>query len=273
MKKIVLILFLFGCTKPDIIAPKDPDNQIIIQDAVGIPIDNIVDTDVLGGIVFENVNKYNNKPYGGLIVNKSNGYPVYDGDKSARFEVRSGDCGWNDGFSDCATDRSRSEYFESNRQTSLGATITYTENVFIPSQNKLKPNGDNLLVLTQINFSDSANAFGALAYLVMENNNRLLIRTHKDFTWEKLNDYSITNTPYDKWINIKYIIKASDSNNGKIEVYIDNKLLFTETRPTIITKSGSILMKFGIYNSFRSRATESFSTQIVYFDGLSKKFG
>ncbi len=33
MKKIVLILFLFGCTKPDIIAPKDPDNQIIIQDA------------------------------------------------------------------------------------------------------------------------------------------------------------------------------------------------------------------------------------------------
>lgn len=273
MKKIVLILLLFGCTKPDIIAPKQPDNQFVSQEVVGTPIDNISDSDVLGGILFENVNKYNNKPYGGLIVSKSNGYPVYDGDKSARFEIRDGDCGWNDNFSDCATDRSRSEFFESNRQASSGKTITYTENVFIPSQSKFKPNGGNLLVLTQVNFADSANAFGALTYLVMENNNRLLIRTHREFTWEKLNDYTITSSPYDKWINIKYVIKASDSNDGEIKVYVDDKLLFTETRPTLITKSGAILMKFGIYNSFKSRATESFSTQVVYFDGISKKFG
>ncbi len=156
MKKLILILLLFGCKKSEVPLPNQEP-----KDAIGTTSTNVINQDALGGIVFENVNKYNNKSYGSLIVNKSNGYPVYDGDESVRFEVRNGDCGWNDQFSDCATDRSRSELFESLPQTEYGKVISYTERVYIPNQTNFKPIGNNnLLVLTQVNFSDTLNTFG-----------------------------------------------------------------------------------------------------------------
>lgn len=264
MKKLILILLLFGCKKSEVLLPNQEP-----KDVIGTTSTNVINQDALGGIVFENVNKYNNKSYGSLIVNKSNGYPVYDGNESVRFEVRNGDCGWNDQFSDCATDRSRSELFESLPQTEYGKVISYTERIYIPNQTNFKPTGNNnLLVLTQVNFSDTLNTFGALTYLVMGNNNTLLIRTHKEFSWIGLNDYVITTTPFDKWITIRYDIKVSKDNDGEIKVYINDKLLFIENRPTVITKSGKVLMKFGIYNSFRGGL--NYSTQVVYFDGLKK---
>lgn len=268
---LVLLLFLFSCNKEEIV----PNIQVTTlnekQEVVGTPTVNVIDNDALGGIVFDNINKYNNKPYGSLVVTKSNGHPVFDGDRSARFEVRDGDCGWNDGFSDCTTDRSRSELFETSNESIIGKTISYTERIYIPEQIRFRPKGDNLLVLTQVNYSDTLNAFGALTYLVMENNNTLLIRTHKNFTWDWNKNYTITTSPYNKWIAIRYEIKTSTENDGEIKVFVDGILLFTETRPTLITKSGKVFMKFGIYNSFKSRAIENFSTQVVYFDGLEKK--
>ena len=50
------------------------------------------------------------KDYGMQVVDKKDGHPVRAGDKSIRFEVRSGDCGNDpDGWSDCKTDRERHE--------------------------------------------------------------------------------------------------------------------------------------------------------------------
>lgn len=270
MKKIVLLIFLFGCTKPDIIVPNEVTQPVVTKDAVGEPVANVIDYDALGGIVFDNVNQFNNKTYGSLIVDRSNGYPVFDGGKSVRFEVRDGDCGWNSSFNDCENDRSRSEVYEKNQQPLVGKTITYVEHVYIPQQIRFRPKGNNLLVLTQINYSDTTNAFGALAYLVMENDNTLLIRTHRGFTWDWNKNYTITTTPYDKWLTIKYEVKISNESDGELKVYVDDKLLFSESRPTVITKSGLVFMKFGIYNSFKKNATESYATQVAYFDGLSK---
>jgi len=263
-----LSVFLLASCSED----EDDIQYVEPKSLIGTISTNVVDYDALGGIVFENVNQYNNKPYGTLIVDKLNGYPVFDGNKSTRFEVRDGDCGWSDNFSDCDTDRSRSEIFEKNTSSKIGKTITYTESVFIPKQPNFRPKGnDNLLVLSQINHSDTNNVFGALTYLVMENNNELLIRTHKDFTWNKNKDYTITKSPYNKWITIRYEIKVSDGDDGKLSVYVDDKLLFVENRSTIVTRSGIVFMKFGIYNAFRSSAKEDYSTQIAYFDGIIKK--
>ena len=50
------------------------------------------------------------KDYGMQVVDKKDGHPVRSGDKSIRFEVRSGDCGSDpDGWSDCKNDRERHE--------------------------------------------------------------------------------------------------------------------------------------------------------------------
>jgi len=272
MKKLVLILFLFGCTKPDILPQEEITKFVENQEVVGSPSTNVFDIDALGGLLFDNVNKFNNKPYGTLIVNKSNGHPVFDGEKSTRFEVRSGDCGWIETFSDCATDRSRSELTELNATVETGKTVSYTERVYIPSQTRFKPQGGNLLVLTQIRVNDTTQStISALAYLVMENNNTLLIRTHRQFTWDWNKNYTITNTPYDKWIKIKYEVVASEKSDGYIRVYVEDKLLFEENRQTLVTKDSNLFFKFGIYNSFMKDAKESFGTQVVYFDGLEKK--
>ena len=50
------------------------------------------------------------KDYGMQVVDKKDGHPVRAGNKSIRFEVRSGDCGSDpDGWSDCKNDRERHE--------------------------------------------------------------------------------------------------------------------------------------------------------------------
>jgi hypothetical protein len=267
MGRIILFLVVFvtfGCEKYELQPPP----------VVTVGKQTFTNYDVFNGANFTSTNTYGNKSHSAVVVNKSNGYPVYDGNESIRFEVRDGDCGWNDGFSDCQTDRSRSEIHSMDfEEYNLGRIITYTTHVYIPKQYKFRPSGtNNLLVMNQVNYLDSlGKVFGALTYLVMENDNTLLIRTHKNFTWVGLNDYTITNTPYDKWITLKYVIKMSDNEDGYIKVYVDEKLLFNENRPTIPSKTGLINFKMGIYNSFRSSSKEPYSTQIMYVDGFSKK--
>lgn len=273
MRKILIILLIFisSCQKDEIdvipVAPNNPPTEV-----VGKMVSDTINYDVFGGILFKPTNTYGLKPYGCLIVNKSNNYPVYDGLESVRFEVRNGDCSWNDNFNDCSTDRSRYEIQEKDLlQECNNKVITYKTNVYIPTQKRFKPKGGNLMVLTQVNYNDlGGSIFGALTYLVMEDNNRLLIRTHKGFSWDWNQNYTITTSPYDKWYNIRYEIKVSDKNDGYIKVFVDDVLLFTEDRPTIPTNTGILSLKFGIYNSFKSNATEPYETQVIYIDGISK---
>ena len=49
------------------------------------------------------------KKHGVQVVNKKDGHPVRAGKKSIRFEVKPGDCGYDDGWSDCKKDRERHE--------------------------------------------------------------------------------------------------------------------------------------------------------------------
>jgi hypothetical protein len=274
MKKLLMLLIVISsCKKEDIGTHIDVLIEKTKDSVIGYSCSDTTNYDVFNGIKFLNVNTYGNKSYGALIVNKKDGYPVYDGNESSRFEVRDGDCGWNDGFSDCQTDRSRSEIYANDFENyKLDKIVTYVTHIYIPKQPKFRPLGSsNLLVMNQINYLDSlGKVFGALVYLVMEQNNILLIRTHKDFTWIGLHDYTITNMPFDKWITLKYEIKMSNNESGYIKVYVDENLLVYENRPTIPSKTGLINLKIGIYNSLRSSAKESYDTQIVYIDGVSK---
>ena len=63
--------------------------------AESLPCDNIINKDALAGIVFETLEPAGQikHEYGCRIVNSHEGYPVYDGSQSVRFEVRPDDCG------------------------------------------------------------------------------------------------------------------------------------------------------------------------------------
>lgn len=231
-------------------------------------VDNL-NTDVFGNLSVGTTHPLKAKSYGCLIVNKNENFPVFDSSQSSRFEVRNGDCSGNKGFNDCINDRSRHEINETNLSKLVGKTIIYQTYLYIPTQKRFRPAGNNLLVLSQVNFSDNIN-FGALSYIVMGEKNNLFIQTHKGFTWEPNKQITISTSPYDKWISIRYETKLSSGIDGNFKVYVDNQLLVNEDRATLPTDNSFLSLRLGIYNSFISAAKEAFETQVLYIDGVSK---
>ena len=231
-------------------------------------VDNL-NADVFGNLPVATTHPINAKSYGCLIVNKNENFPTFDGSQTSRFEVRNGDCSGNSGFNDCINDRSRHEINETNLTNLIGKTVVYQTYLYIPTQKRFRPAGNNLLVLSQVNFSDNIN-FGALSYVVMGENNNLFIQTHKGFTWEPNKQVTITNSPFDKWISIRYETKLSSGTDGNFKVYVNDQLLVNEDRATLPTDNSYLGLRLGIYNSFKSAAKEAYDTQILYIDGVSR---
>lgn len=225
--------------------------------------------DVFGSMVFETAQPINAKSWGCLLVESADKQAVFDGHQSARFEVRPGDCSANSGFNDCVNDRSRHEINESGIGPTQGQIITWEERIFIPSQPRFRPKGGNIMFLSQINFIDSAN-YGTVAYIEVAQDGSLMIRTHVGMTFNILNQYVVHRNPVDKWVKFKFEVKSTAQPDGYLKVYVDDQLVVDETRQTLPTPTSVNWLKMGIYNAFKSQATEAYDTQIVYYDGLSK---
>jgi hypothetical protein len=228
-----------------------------------------VDPDVFG-VAFETVNTVQSQSHGCLIVNSTDKQPVFDGLRSARFEVRPEDCGASVSFNDCTNDRSRHEISEKEGSSTSGQLLTWEENIYIPTQPRFRPKGKNALFITQINFKNKAD-YGTIAYLEIGENGELLVRTHNEFTFDIKTLHVIANSfPVDTWTNIKFEVLSTPQSNGYIRVYLNGKLVVEEKRPTLPTAEYSNMMRVGIYNAFKSRATEAYATQVIYFDGVKK---
>ena len=104
----------------------------------------------------------------------------------------------------------------------------------------------------------------------MGENNNLFIQTHKGFTWDPNKQVTITNSPYDKWISIRYETKLSSGLDGNFKVYVNDQILINEDRATLPTDNSYLGLRLGIYNSFISSAKETYDTQVLYVDGVSK---
>ena len=273
---LLSILFLWTCgggesTGPEEPAPASPctDEIIVGEIPEGFPCSNEAITDVFNSINFETTHTINAKNYGCIVVSKLE-HPIQNGNNSARFELRKGDCSGNSGFDDCANDRSRHEINESIPNiTHIGKLIEYTTFIYIPSDKFCKPKGENITILSQINVFDT-NIFNSLIYLMIGNNDRLYLQTHKQFSWTPDLNVTITDEPYDKWIKIKYLIKAETSTSGLIEVYVDDELVLTQNKSTLPSENAQIGLRLGIYNAFISRSETEFTRQVLYYDNVSK---
>lgn len=225
--------------------------------------------DVFGTMTFETSQPINATQYGCLVVSAADKQPTFDGTLAARFEVRANDCSASSSFNDCTNDRSRHEINETGVGSTEGQTITWEERVYVPSQPRFRPNGQNIMFLTQINYIDNNN-YGTLAYLEVGQSGEFLIRTHVGLTFTILKKYLIKQNPYDKWTHLKFEVKSTAKQDGYLKVYVDGQLVVDETRQTLPTSSSTNWLKLGIYNAFKSAAAEPYDTQVVYFDGLSK---
>ena len=112
-----------------------------VNNALSQPI--ATNTDVFGNLAFWVSSVIGSKSWSCLIVNKSDGQPVFDGNQSVRFEIRPGDCTAPNytSISDCVNDRSRSEINtddqnNSHPQPTQGQIITYEYYVYIPANNR-----------------------------------------------------------------------------------------------------------------------------------------
>ena len=241
----------------------------VLNTPLGNPCVNVSEVDVLGPMQFETSQSINAKSYGCLIVNSSDSQPAFDGKRSARFEVRPGDCSANTGWDDCPNDRSRHEINESNIGPTQGQVISWDTRVFVPAQPRFRPSGKNIMFLTQINYSDNNN-YGTVAFLEVGENNELIIRTHVGLSFQILKKYVVAQNPVNRWVKVRYEIKSSANADGYLKVYVDDALAVDEQRVTLPTSLSKNFLKIGIYNAYKSMASEAYDTQVVYFDGLTK---
>ena len=230
-------------------------------------------SDVFGNLAFWVSSVIGSKSWSCLIVNKSDGQPVFDGNQSVRFEVRPGDCTAPDytGISDCVNDRSRSEIksvnTKANKSSTQGQIITYEYRVYIPYQPSIRPAGNGVAVfLTQLRNAQSTDA---LAFLAFDNKGGLYLQTHAGFSFTPLQQVPIDSNPYNKWIKLKYVVKSTAASDGYVQIYVNDALIINETRATLPNAASTQMLIIGIYNSFLSAATQPWQTQVVYFDGMS----
>ena len=240
-------------------------------------------TDVFGStnyIVFQTINA---STWGCLLVNKSDGQPVFDGNQSVRFEVRPGDCNANSGWSDCANDRSRWELQSDDHKwaSTQGKIITYQYYVYVPYQPQILPptrtdvrDRTASTLLSQLNWysrtnKDTTTGHSIMAGLYVNESGGFYVLTNKDFGYTPNQKILIDTNPYDKWIKMTYVVKSTTAADGYIKIYANDKLVVDETRATLPDTDCTTVIRVGFYNSFLSAAALAWQTQVAYYDGLS----
>ena len=261
-----------------------PASKISLATPAGSPcLTSTKNTDVFGStnyIVFQTINA---STWGCLLVNKSDGQPVFDGNQSVRFEVRPGDCNANSGWSDCANDRSRWELQSNDHKwaSTQGKIITYQYYVYVPYQPQILPptrtdvrDRTASTLLSQLNWysrtnKDTTTGHSIMAGLYVNESGGFYVLTNKDFGYTPNQKILIDANPYDKWIKMTYVVKSTTAADGYIKIYANDKLVVDETRATLPDTDCTTLIRIGFYNTFLSVTSLAWQTQVAYYDGLS----
>ena len=261
-----------------------PASTVNLATPAGTPcLTSTKSTDVFGStnyIVFQTINA---STWGCLLVNKSDGQPVFDGNQSVRFEVRPGDCNANSGWSDCANDRSRWELQSDDHKwaSTQGKIITYQYYVYVPYQPQILPptrtdvrDRTASTLLSQLNWysrtnKDTTTGHSIMAGLYVNESGGFYVLTNKDFGYTPNQKILIDTNPYDKWIKMTYVVKSTTAADGYIKIYANDKLVVDETRATLPDTDCTTLIRIGFYNTFLSVTSLAWQTQVAYYDGLS----
>ena len=234
--------------------------------------EKIKNTDVFGSTEFYPVSMIGEKSYACQFVNKSDGFPVYSGNQSLRFELKAGDCSanWRNVWNDCANDRGRSEIEDiSAPYSSINKIITYEYMMFIPSQINFKPPGTSLTVSQVLMFTP--NNYVGLAQLIIDDNSNLILALTTDFQWTRPPvDPFVMEKPFDQWIKIKFEIKTTTSLNGYVRLTVNDKFIYEQVRQTSAEEDLDLTLRLGMYNTGISRFKSEWPTQIIYYDEVVK---
>ena len=202
----------------------------------------------------------NFKKHGVCIVEKSKGHPTRLGKQSLRFEVKSGDCGYNNGWDDCEKDRERHELSGSKHND---GEYWYSWSIFLP---------DDFINIfpTKLAIGQFHQSKGHVVWMFQNVNggyfvdNQVYGRTSR--TDRILNQKEMLG----RWNDILINANWTDAKNGFFRVWVNGELAFKYNGPTK-SKGKKVYQKFGVYRSFMSRykiakKVDAVPGQVVYFD-------
>jgi len=219
-----------------------------------------------GNSYFKSLSR-NYKKYGMQVVDKKDGHPVRAGQKSIRFEVRPGDCGYNDGWSDCDTDRERHEL--SGKRVS-GGEWWHSWSIYLPKD-----------------FVNVHPTKVALGQFHQEKGHVVWMFQNQSFStaggyWvddqvpgytRKLTQILSQDEMIEKWNDILVNVKWSKKDDGFFKVWLNGKQVYSFAGPT--KTIAQVYFKFGIYRSYlgkwiysskNKKKEKGVPAQVVYFD-------
>lgn len=211
----------------------------------------------------------NNTAHGYQLVES----PVRAGETAQRFEVRPGDCGQTDGWSDCATDRERSEL--TVRENILPGTVTWISySIFLPSDFYSSPRVKTSIGQIHQRGGPSGRAGGLPSFppllQIDAKGNRVDACLHiltgpENNIRDVCRDLPLTNVNAmrGRWTDV--MIHLDSRGTGILEIYLNGERT-ARTTNFIRFRPQKYYMKYGLYRSFVTRHGGAMPSQIAFYD-------
>ena len=206
----------------------------------------------------------NNKPHGYSVEEDVTGSAPKE--LIEVFEVRPGDCGRSDDWSDCKNDRERSELSQAEKDNLAGDEYWYGWEIYFPEDyTNIYP---TKVALGQFHQKSShpvwmfQNSNGG--YHLDDQVLGSTSRYHTLITQEDL---------LGKWHKVEVHVIWSTKEDGLFEVWVNNEKKVTHKGKTMSAKQ--VYFKYGIYRSFMKRYKNKFNEtevpgQTVYFSNVKR---
>ena len=190
------------------------------------------------------------KDYGMQVVSKAEGFPVRNGGKSIRFEVRMGDCNPDStkkkyGWSDCDNDRERHELAAGSNQDIMKNTeFWFAWSLYLPKDH------ENLYPLKNALGQFHQNGGPPVFMFEEHEDGYTLARTIGDDDYD---DKLLVKTSdmLGKWTDVLINANWSKEEDGFFKLWVNDELKYDYKGPTMTGKS--VYQKFGVYRTGLTR--------------------
>lgn len=212
----------------------------------------------------------NNFAHGYTIVSS----PVRAGEEAQRFEVRAGDCGESGGWSDCATDRERSE-LSVTRRWRHGADMWIGYSIFVPddyqTSHKVRTTAGQIHQTGGPSGQyNNLPSFPPMMQMEMQGN-RYFAKVHV-LTGDRNNvndsvrrfDLTTIDAMRGKWTDVA-IHFDTKSTPERLSVFINGKMM-ADMVDWITFIPDEYYFKYGVYRTSVSREGGPMPTQILFYD-------
>lgn len=233
--------------------------------------DEPLTSDVVSGWGFNKSLKNNYKDYGYELVNKDNEHPVRSGNQSLRFEVRSGDCGYNtNGWSDCDNDRERHELSSSSKKYIMDdGEYWFGWSLYLP-------NDFNIIYPTKSALGQFHQKSGHVIWMFQNHDGGYWVDNQTSGSTIEKKQILSDSDMRGKWNDIAVHAKWTHKSDGFFKIYINGASTPTyEWIGPTKSEGKKVYFKFGIYRSFMQRWKDANNssvvpTQIAYFDEVRR---